>query len=449
MILLSRCLVLALACAAGAAQGAQGVRLDDPGLTLVLPELEGLARLDTPIGDLKAVWTGLLGECEVRIQVAAIEGGRFPLSEPEDVSVLAEGHHLERLAREGVAASFGRRDSVAGSFGWIPYACLVQADLQEETAVDGRLWLLCGLSERAAWFVQIEARPLPRGEAEQALVAFLRKGVSADGKPRDWRWTEEEVRTRWAEFAPEDALKKLEDPLRTKHYIVLTNSSGGKAFARKMEECYDTIQALFPFPEVEGRKLMPVFLFRTPDQYYAYFSKVAEISLEEARRSKGHAWRDYYATWYEAPGDPVHIHEATHQIFGNRLMLSGGGSWFQEGVAEYVETRDNERNEAARLVKKRRHTPLSAFVQIESLLMSAGEDKKGGNEAGDHYKQAALLIEFLRESRFGKERFQDFVHAVGRLDRGDLSAIQGAVGRVYGVSLDELEEQWVAYCQKR
>ena len=49
-----------------------------------------------------------------------------------------------------------------------------------------------------------------------------------------------------------------------------------------------------------------IVLFRTADEYCEFYSKIARIPPEEARRSKGHAWRDYYATWYEAPGDPVH-----------------------------------------------------------------------------------------------------------------------------------------------
>ena len=107
-----------------------------------------------------------------------------------------------------------------------------------------------------------------------------------------------------------------------------------RVHTRMLSLSFDGGTASFDVEEVEGRKLMPVFLFRTPEQYYAYYSKRAGIPLDKARRSKGHAWLDYYATWYEAPNDPVHIHEATHQIFGNRLNLSGGGSWLQEGVAE-------------------------------------------------------------------------------------------------------------------
>jgi hypothetical protein len=200
---------------------------------------------------------------------------------------------------------------------------------------------------------------------------------------------------------------------------------------------------------VAGRKLMPVFLFRTPDEYYDFYVSVHKVSKEQAERSKGHASGDYYATWYEAPNDPVHIHEATHQIFGNRLRLGGGGSWFQEGVAEYIETNANDRGNAARAVKKGEHMKLGEFVTIPSLLHSTDEGIKGGNEAGDLYKQAALLIEFLRESKFGKEKFQTYLHAVGKVRRNDLEAIERVTRDVYGVDLAELDKQWIDYCKKR
>lgn len=425
------------------------VHLPDPGLTLVLPELDGLSGHGTPIGDLVALWSGRLGESEVQIQVASLDRAKFDVTEPEDVLALVEDHHVERCAQIGFGMALGRRGVVEGAFGHVPYAALVAADLRRSTAVDGRLWLLGGLTETRAWAIAVEALPLPDLEGAQVIADFLARGVSCAGTPRNWKWSDEEAKEQWQRFAPPDARDKLEKIVRTKHYIILTNSSSGKTFGEKMEQCYTAIQEIFPFPEVEGRRLMPVFLFRTPDQYYSYFVERARTTREKAERSKGHAWLDYYATWYEAPKDPVHIHEATHQIFANRLVLNGGGSWFQEGVAEYVETRANERNDAARLVKKERHTRLAEFVAIESLLMSAQEDVKGGNEAGDHYKQAALLIEFLRESDFGKKRFQDFVHAVGRVPRSDVPAIEAAVRQSYGCTLAELEAQWVEYCQKR
>ena len=425
------------------------VRLDPPALTLRLPELEGLAHNDKPVGDLVGLWTGTLAGSAVTIQVLAIDRSRLRVTEPEELAGLLEEDHVERYTKTGRAAQFRKREPVQGTFGWLPYATLEAADVTKETAVVSRLWLLCGLNESHGWAVQLEATPAGSDEVERAVLAFLKGGVRAEGKPRDALWSDEEVRARWVEYAPPDAADKLEDAIRTKHYIVIGNSSGGRAFAKKMEECYDTIQRLFPFPEVEGRKLMPVFLFRTPQQYYAYFSKRAKISLKEAERSKGHAWLDYYSTWYEAPNDPVHIHEATHQIFENRLFLNGGGSWFQEGVAEYVETRPNERGDAARRVKKGEHTPLREFVKIPSLLMSAAEDQKGGDEAGDHYKQAALLIEFLRESKFGAKGFPAFLDAVGRARANDVAAIGRAVQQIYAVDLDGLDREWQEWAKKR
>ena len=216
-----------------------------------------------------------------------------------------------------------------------------------------------------------------------------------------------------------------------------------------MEENYDEIAKAFPFEEVEGMRLMPVFLFLTRDQYNEFYAKIADTSIAAAQRTGGHAWRDYYATWYEAPGDPVHIHECTHQIFKNRLRINGGGSWFQEGVAEYIETSENDRNEVASQVAKGRHTPLRDFVQLRSLLHSSKDDIRGGSAAGNHYKQAALLIEFLRESKFGKKKFQEFLHRIGKLERNDLAAIERGLLEVYGVDIDGLQEEFVAYWKKR
>src|SRR4030095_3717429 len=117
-----------------------------------------------------------------------------------------------------------------------------------------------------------------------------------------------------------------------------------------------------------------------------------------------------------------------HQIFDNRLRLSGGGSWFQEGVAEYMATTANDRNDAARAVKNKKHTPLSEFIAIEDLIAAnpSATDKKGEDKAGNHAAQAALLIEFLRESPWGGKKFLQWVHAIGLTPDNDRAAIERA-----------------------
>src|SRR6185295_14355607 len=134
--------------------------------------------------------------------------------------------------------------------------------------------------------------------------------------------------------------KVRKDPLkpvdRSAHYVVMTNSSSGEPFAKKMEENCAKILAAFPFAERKGRRLMPVFLFRSKAQYDDFCSA---IGAGVGGAAKGHASKDYYATWFESPNDPIHLHEATHQLFRNRFGLPSGGSWFQEGLAEFVCTK--------------------------------------------------------------------------------------------------------------
>jgi hypothetical protein len=130
------------------------------------------------------------------------------------------------------------------------------------------------------------------------------------------------------------------------------------------------------------------------------------------------------------------------------LGLSGGGSWFQEGVAEYMSSKPGDRSAAAGRVKRGEHVPLREFVAIPSLLHSSPSDDPNGPRAGDHYKQAAVLIEFLCEGKWAKDRFDPFLARMGRAP-GSLGGIEAVCEEVYGVGLDELEQRFIEYCKKR
>ena len=103
----------------------------------------------------------------------------------------------------------------------------------------------------------------------------------------------------------------------------------------------------------------------------------------------------------------------------------------------------------SRPTKNGKHTPIEEFVGLKSLLYSSKENKKGGDGAGDHYKQAALLIEFLRESKFGKAKFDEFLDAMGRVPRGNVERIDAVFRDVYGSGLSEVDAAFQAYCKKR
>ena len=74
---------------------------------------------------------------------------------------------------------------------------------------------------------------------------------------------------------------------------------------------------------------------------------------------------------------------------------------------------------------------------------------RGGSASGDNYKQAALFIEFLRESKWKPDAFQLFLRSMGRVPRGDLQAIEGVFRSVYGADIAALEQAFIDYCKKR
>jgi len=450
---------------AAAARAAAPVerRFEDLALTLRFPATLALVEQPAPTeANVRAAWSGQLGASALSVRLVVIGPGFFgsAFEEPSQVMDVIRWSLTDPTGVGDSTFEFDELSLLPGLFGWAEYAALaVSAEpdggvgtgtgIDTGTPAPRQALRLVGLLESVGYAVELFARPpLAAADAKLAREALTRC-VAYDGPRRVAKWTDDEAKARWEKDAP-DAVRGDLEILRSPHYIILTNSSGGKSFAKKMEECYAEIRKAFPFDEVEGRRLMPVFLFRTKDQYCDFFPKALNSTVEAGRRTGGIASRDLYATWYEAPGDPVHIHEATHQIFANRLGLGGAGSWFQEGVANYMSTKDNQRGDAARAVKKGRSMPLPEFMHVESLLFSSkADDKSGGDEAGDQYELAALLIEFVRESKFGKAKFQDFIHAVGVTPRGDVPAIEAAIQRVYGVDLAGFEQQFVAYCKKR
>ena len=415
---------------------------------LELPALEGLAQTSAGNGALLGSWRALASGSTIDISLSLAErhGGAFV--EPEEVH--EELVWADDQREDADAIAWDRWETFAGPLGHAPYAHLVSGTWREgASGPAGRLWSLAGLLADGAWVLRVECAPAPAAELEQRIAKFLRGGLRYSGEVRDGSWTAEEIAARWEEYSPRDAIEDAETTIETEHYMIIGNSSGSRSFAKKMEQAYDEVQEVYSFPELPGRKKLLVFLFKTKEQYVQYFAKIAEISAEQAARSKGHAWRDYYATWYEAPGDPVHIHEATHQIFMNRLFLTGAGSWFQEGVAEYISSQPGDRGAAASAVTRGRHTPLPEIMEIESLLMSSDADAKGGDGAGDNYKQAALLVEFVRESKFGKAKFADYIQRMGRVPDNDVAAIEAVLLELFGTNIADFEREFVRYCQKR
>jgi hypothetical protein len=443
----------------------QALVLADLQLRLDTTALAGFeSRLSQPSGQVQFDLRGKLGASSVRVRLWALDRDAMGLREPGDVADVV----LNWRRRREPSLAFASQQLTSGPFGYAAYALRALilgsgkgppeegdgdgpgdapggaaqgtvAGGDPRGAAGGEEHHLFGITERHGYDLAVECRP-PLDEAGRKAVDAFFAGVKYEAPVRDHRWTDEEARRRWCEHTPEDLHDKLRIK-RTKHYIILANA-GADLFAKKMEECYQEIRKVYPFEEVEGQLLMPVFVFRTRDEYLDYCVSCLGVSREWAENTKGHATRDYYATYYESPNDPVHIHEATHQIFANRLQLRGGGSWFQEGVAEYVsENPTLVRSVVRNQIKDDEYIPFKRFMVLPSILLEGGS-KRGGSKAESAYSQAASIIAFLAESKFGKKRFQDFVHAVGAVPRGDLKSIEGEIQRVYEVDIAGLEQRW-------
>ncbi|HUR29058.1 MAG TPA: hypothetical protein VM509_12785 [Planctomycetota bacterium] len=425
-----------------------GEEVEALNLVLNFPEPFAAKRTAETNSDFVANWSGTCGKSPFTLGVRKLPIDQYFIEEPLDV------FELELEFRESGEPGFAydEQKTLSGPFGIAPHAILACHKVQApgETRTSAIELFVFGLTDKDGYIVGMHFGQMPEAVELESARKFLASGIVWKGKARDPKWTKEEIEARWAKDAPDSLKGELDKVLRTDHYVILTNSSGGKKFAEKMEECYAKIKATYPFDEKPGERLMPVFLFRDAAEYFAFFAKQFKTTVEEARRSKGVAWRDFYATWYEAPNDPVHIHEGTHQIFSNRLRLWGGGSWFQEGVAEYMSTISNDRNIAARTVKKGTQVPLAEFMKVESLLFSSKEQSKSGeNEASSQYELAAFLIEFVRESKFSKDHFLEWVHAIGETERNDVPAIEAATKRILGVDLAGFGAQWLEYAKKR
>jgi hypothetical protein len=397
----------------------------------LLPELDAGETSERTTG----FWYGEVDGCTWDIALITYPHDSYRLREPGMAMSFIDDWYAEKESKKKGQGVLGARTVLQNKCGYAPYSCIASGELKKKKAW---LHIMTGVTEDYAYGIEIELSGTNIEAARKQAEAFFRKGVRYVGEQWDPRWSDEEIDARWKRDVPDKLREEKFKIRRTDHFLVMSNSSTGLTFAREMEKCYKKIKKVFPFEENKGMRLMPVFVFRMPEEYYEYYAKICNTSIARARRSKGHAWRDYYATWYESPKDPVHIHEAVHQIFKNRLFLSGGGSWFQEGVADYISEQKNEVKAVARRASRDGKMPnLRIFMQIPSLI--------GTSSANRNYILSASLITCIGESKWGKKKFMDFVHAVGSCPRNDIESIEDAIKQVYGISIDELQKRWAKH----
>ncbi len=452
LVLISTVLLLATEAQANPNSQAK-VRYDKQHLEI---NLEGLQDLKTiknePAGQLQGRWSGKIGDTQLNVSLHFLPAEQFRFSEPRDVLRIMEFNldPPKGSGKDSPRPVFLETEFTEGSFGYVPVGWLGIYGIQQGTRIANHELHFCGLTQEMGYSVEVRTSKALNPTDRPAILKWLQSCIQYDGPTRDANWTKEEVKERWERDAPEKVKERSKLFVwRTKYYLIMTNVGKGttKKFGKKLDENYDIIRGVYPFEDIPGQRLLPIFYFVTKDQYHNW----CKVFLgKPMSTSAGVAYKDVYSTYHQSTGASVHIHEATHQIFKNRLFLGGGGSWFQEGVAEYMSERPGDLNSIKSLVKRDRHKPFNEFFEVGSLLGDADtENIKGGSDAGNSYTQAAAIIEFARHSDFGSEKFLEFVHAIGAVPRNDMKAINRELLKVYEVDVKGFEEEFKKYWLKR
>ncbi|MFT7668049.1 MAG: hypothetical protein ACI8X5_000736 [Planctomycetota bacterium] len=295
---------------------------------------------------------------------------------------------------------------------------------------------------------ETKPRKFKHKEIEELALTFPPEEERIAADPN---WSVEREERAIAEyFLPEEA--EDIDVVRSKHYIIFSTAPGADRMVKAMEKIYTAFVKTFSFEEPEGAPLLPVYLLKDHGQYTEWSMRSTGWTREQAARSAGHAYREYFATYFTGGADATMYHEAAHQLVGNRLMLNGGGSWFQEGMAVYFEDKwmKSKRlgNVASGMIKSDNYTHFRELFDVKSLLHSDGDSQRG-SVAGQRYTQSGTIIHFLVEGKLKK----NFVKMLSELRVYRPSNVHGDTAveehmwdtifrKAYGLNIDEVEELW-------
>ena len=308
-----------------------------------------------------------------------------------------------------------------------------------------------GTAQRRSTAKTDSPRALTEEQVAQRLQA-LKSGLLLQIMPEKKRGLQLQERRWLADF----------HAIQTEHYLLFTNSSRSMAnkFSKGLEGIYDFVQKEFPFEDID--ELLTCYIFNVAEEYYRFCEVKSGWSRAQAENSGGHAhwsprrdggYESYYATHYMSPTADVVTHEASHQIVSTCLGIPGVGSWFQEGVATYLEKKKaNDKPSAAMRTDLRNgdYQPLEAFFSLSSL---AGDPRAAATRNVDpallirrNYTHSGAFIDFLVNTKVKSVagRFPEFLAAAKErsyYDIGGTLAVQ-MFRDVYDLSPSELEQLW-------
>lgn len=455
MVIVSVALSFGVGVRATATRGEDPIPFSQYELALALPALESRASVP-PSGNRKGEWTGNLGAASVRLRFHVLATADYDFFEPEDVVEVWRNSIRDPDDEEGEAQDFDftfePTRCVDGMVGATPILACARATARKKRGAEseGTLLLFGGLLPEHGWSLRADVWPALDAEATAALVASLERCVTYEGPVRDPRWSDAELQALWKELVPEAMLEKLQKPIRTAHYVVLTNSASPGPLVKKLEGWHARIAKVLPADELEGRRLLPLLLFRTGAAFEAFYRHHEELDARDEVGEESLATDHWVATACDVDDEEELLLDLTKQVLIVRSRAWGGCMWLRSGLREYLATNPSDRAEGVRALRKGKGTALERLLDDEEWEFQDREvDRKGTSEEVDYWTQSALWMEFLHTGPWPADSFPRFVRAAGCVRKGDGAGVAAVLRSIYGLELTELDAKRAEALPKR
>lgn len=414
-----------------AAATEEGFDLGKSSLYVARTLWNGSTKQPLPDGNHVALWLGIYKGATYQVEVVAYSLQERPVRCPEDAVAAAEKYEQEHGTP---AFAYGTKEAVGGPFGAGGYGVLCKGSkrLPDGQAVD--LLVMVGLLDQHAYMVNVQLWPPLGGEECRQILDQLREGVRVRMPDSDPRWTKEEAEKRWSLAVTDPKVRRQLKITRSKHYIVLANTAGGKRFAEMMERVYAKCEQVLPQPPGEDSRLLPLLLFADRGDFDDWSEHATGRRPAPTEAVIGRQDLNAFVTYAGSVAEVEQGRGAVVQYLRNRLHLRAGG-WFDLGLAYYLCGKVEEIQAYARnAVRQGKSLPLRDLV-LEGT----------GFRLLEPALQLASLMAFLREGNLRPEKFPDFVRQVGRCDPQDVDQVEAELKALYDLGIEGLQAAWAEY----
>ncbi len=407
-----------------------------------LPEIEGLRRIGS--GGLQhRHWTAKTSRQQVIIRVHVYPPAHDTWYDPADI-VRSEVFRLDAFDNDVLLDGLDTHEYLDNRKTGLARAYLAGGFVSHPEYGTGEILLLAALLKKRAFSVTVTRYGTVDADTRDALVAFVRTGIRAKVLVHDPKRKGKRAIAWLDDLLPQAFdVKKFKPVIRTKHFVVFSNSKLPRSHGKALERTYTRVREMIPFDEPKERALIAGIVFANRGEYVR-FSEATDRSEWIVEQSAGHAGSECFVTHTGAGVDTL-THEAAHALVSGRAFLIHGGSWFHEGLAELATTTDDQRREwASRALDESRVVSLRELIRAKRMIEGVG--RIDGNDA---YRQAALVMAFLRDGRQPEGAFTRMVHAIGMIRAKNADAQIAALEEAYGMSLADLDFSWRAYWRTR